>query len=138
MTKFFKIIHGYNETDYIGITENELPKAIWLFKQGTNRAVFENGAVRGQDIMRIVPDWHASQGWNKSWKMTPDDFADIKHLEAPYKKAYTEANHIADYAIAENKLNILSLPFEEALKIAPQENKQLSEGSKLLADKFKM
>lgn len=137
--KYFKIIYGFNEADYLGITENELPKAIWLFKNGTNRAVFGSGAVRGQDIMRIVPDWHASQGWNKGWKMTPDDFSDIKHLDEPYKKTYAEANLIADYAVKTNNLDILNLPFEQALQLAPKpEVNEITDGTKMLADKMKM
>lgn len=136
--KYFKIIYGYNETDYISVSENELPKAIWLFKQGSNRAVFEEGAVRGQDIMRIVPDWHSSQGWNKGWKMTADDFADVRHLENPYKETYSEANLIADFAIKSNNTDILNLPLEEAITFLPEENKELTEGTKMLADKLKM
>jgi len=136
--KYFKIIYGYGDTDYIGITENELPKAIWLFKEGKSRAIFEGGAVRGQDIMRIVPDWHASQGWNKGWKMTPDDYSDVKHLDLPYKKTYAQANLIADIALKENRLDILALPFEESVLMLPEENKQLSEGTKMIADKMRM
>lgn len=134
--KYFKIIYGYNESDYITITENELPKAIWLFKQGTNRAVFENGAVRGQDIMRIVPDWHSVMGWNKGWKMTPDEFNDIKHLEKPYKDTYAKAELISARAIQENKIELLEKPMDEV--DLPEKNPQISNGVKTLLDKFKM
>lgn len=136
--EYFKIIFGFNETDYISITKNELPKAIWLFKEGSSRSVFEEGAIRGQDIMRIVPDWHRAKGWNKGWKMTADDFADISHLEYSYKKIYELANNIADFAINEKNTNILNLPLNEALKIVPPENKQVSSGAKLLANNMKM
>lgn len=137
--KYFKIIYGYNEADYITINENELPKALVLFKEPNNRAVFENGAVRGQDIMRIVPDWHTDQGWNKGWKMTPDDFSDIKHLESGYKKTYAQAELIADTAIKTGNREMLNKPFAEALELTPkQEVNEITSGTKMLAEKMRM
>ena len=137
--KYFKIIHGYNEADYIPINENELPKALVLFKEPNNRAVFENGAIRGQDIMRIVPDWHTDQGWNKGWKMTPDDYADIKHLEPEYKKTYAHAELIANTAIKTGNRDILNKPLAEALALTPkQEVDEITAGTAMLTGKMKM
>jgi hypothetical protein len=118
-TKKFKIVYGYNEGDYIAIDENELPRACALFREGIGRGFFNNGAVRGQDIMRIVPDWHADQGWNKGWKMQADDYEAIRHLERPYQETYEQAKFLAEYAIRENKRELLTQPFQEAIKLLP-------------------
>ena len=85
--KFYKLVFGFNEGDYISIKGDELPKAIALFMEKSGRANFESGAIRGQDIMRIVPDWHKVKGWNQGWKMTADDYEDIKPLEDGYRLA---------------------------------------------------
>ncbi len=138
--KKFKIVYGFGEGEYLAISGNELHKAIALFMEKNGRAIFENGAIRGQDIMRIVPDWHAVRGWNKSWGMTPDDFEDIKPLEADYKEAYRRASYLAEFAIKENRRDLLLKPASEAIKEVPQLEKQnpISEATKLIADKMKM
>ena len=138
MTKFFKIQFGYNEADYLEINESELPKAIALFMEGSGRALFESGAVRGQDIIRIVPDWHTDQGWNKGWKMQPEDYQSIKHLEKGYSETYHQAREVAEYAIKENKRELLNLPFQLALSKLPVKNPEIAEATKKLADQFKI
>ena len=106
--KYYKVKLGYNEDDYISISEEELPKAIVLFLEGTGRGLFEDGAIRGQDIIRIKPDWHKLRGWNKSWKMTDADYGDIRHLENPYRDTYHLAEGIAKGVIQSNKRDLLS------------------------------
>ena len=108
MTKFFKIKLGYNEDDYISVSEDELPKAQVLFLEGTGRGLFEEGAIRGQDIMRIKNDWHKLRGWNKSWKMQDEDYADVQHLENSYRETYLLAEHIAKEIIKQNRRELLS------------------------------
>ncbi len=134
--KFYKVVFGFNEADYISIKGEELPKAIALFMEKTGRANFENGAIRGQDIMRIVPDWHKAKGWNQGWKMTADDFEDIKPLEESYRIAYERAKEIAEFAIKENRPDLLSKPASEANKEVPKFEKVVD--TKFLADKFKI
>lgn len=132
--KKFKIVYGYGEDDYITISGNELHKAIALFMEKNGRAVFENGAIRGQDIMRIEPDWHAVKNWNKSWKMTPDDYEDIKPLEADYRETRKKAEDIAKFAINNNQRFLLSIPATEAYSKIPQIKQ--TEENKLLTDVF--
>ncbi len=137
--KYYKIVYGFNPDDYLPITVDELPKAIALFVEKTGRGVFEEGVIRGQDIMRIVPDWHRARGWNKGYKMTPDDNADIAPLEEGYRKIYSKAKEIAEYAIKENRRDLLLKPASEAIKELPQGEmpKQISEGIIKLSDKFR-
>lgn len=134
--KYFKIQYGYNEADYLPITENELMKAIALFIEGNGRGIFEAGAIRGQDIMRIVPDWHRDQGWNQGWKMTPEDFEAISHLQRPYQELYSQAKMLTEMALRENKPELLKQPLQEVLKLIPVKLEISDEASKLLADKF--
>lgn len=136
--KKYKIVYGYNEGDYIAIDENELPRACALFREGIGRGFFNGGAVRGQDIMRIVPDWHAEKGWNRGYKMMPEDYEDIKPLEKSYQETYGQAKYLAEYAIKENCRGLFSAKFSEAIKLLPKENNPVSEEVKKLADKFQV
>lgn len=117
--KKFKIVYGYGEADYISITENQLATAISVFMEG-GRAIFNENAIRGQDIMRIVPDWHAEKGWNKGYKMIAEDYADIKPLERDYQDIYNKAKYLAEYSMKENRRDLLSQPLEEAVKVLPK------------------
>ncbi len=100
------------------------------------RAVFDAGAVRGNDIMRIVPDWHAEKGWNRGYKMTPEDYEDIKPLEKGYQEIYGQAKYLTEYAIKEDRRDLLSKPLSEGIKLLPQN--PISGEVKKLANKFKI
>ena len=133
--KYYKVKLGYNEDDYISVSETELPKAITLFLEGTGRGLFDDGAIRGQDIMRIRPDWHKLRGWNRSWKMQDSDYADIQHLESPYRDVYQLAEEIAKQAMQQNHRELLSQnkPLEDLESIligtsSAKDNKKLNEG----------
>jgi hypothetical protein len=105
--KYFKIIFGFSNADYLPIDENELAMAIYLFIQGTGRAVFKNGVCRGQDILRIVPDWHKVKGWSPAWKMTADDFEDVRSLQKPYQDFYEQVKDLVHLSIKENNPSLL-------------------------------
>ena len=137
--KYYKIVYGFNPDDHLPIKGDELPKAIALFVEKIGRGVFEDGVIRGQDIMRIIPDWHRVKGWNKGYKMNSDDNADVAPLEEGYRNVYNKAKEIAEYAIKENRRDLLLKPSSEAIKELPQGEipRQISEEVKKLADKFK-
>lgn len=113
--KYYKIVYGYNESDYFPITSDELHKAMYLSMKG-GKALFEAGFFqnRGNDIMRIVPDWHRVRGWNKGWKMTNDDYADISSLEEDYQKTLNNGKILTEYIVSSNELHLLNLPASKA------------------------
>lgn len=108
MLKHYRVKVGYRDDEFLSVSENELPKAQVLFLEGTGRGLFDEGAIRGQDIMRILPDFHRERGWNRSWKMQDEDYADIKHLENPYRDTYQLAENIAKEIINQNRRELLS------------------------------
>ena len=142
MVKFFKIVYGYNEGDYLPITADELHKAHVLAIEG-GKASFEAGFFqnRGNDVMRIVPDWHRVKGWNQGWKMTPDDYRDVEQLKKSFAKTFEKGKLIAEYAIRENRRDLLVMPaskaFEEIKTLVSPDQELLSESSELI-DKFKV
>lgn len=145
MVKYFKIVYGYNEGDYLPITSDELHKAQLVAIQGGS-ANFEAGFFnnRGNDIMRIVPDWHRVRGWNRSHKMDEFDFQDIRPLEESYKKTLDNSKKLIEFIIDNKRFDLLKKPASEAFveikELLPQ-NKftELNEGAtNLLTNKFKI
>lgn len=77
MTRYFKVVHGYNQEDFIAIDETELEKA--MYAHMTEKKVFlNNGSVNGSQILKIVPDYHKAMGWNYSYKLGTEDWEQIK------------------------------------------------------------
>lgn len=115
--KYFKIVTGYREDEFIGIDENELPKAQFLFLEGSGRGLFSGGAVRGQDIIRIVPDWHKVMGWNQGYKMTTSEYNDVKHLERGYRETYNDAKKIVTHVLSTGEKELLNKPIGETVRL---------------------
>ena len=145
MAKYFKIVYGYNEGDYLPITSDELHKAKLIAIQGGS-SNFEAGFYnnRGNDIMRIVPDWHRVKGWNRSHKMDEYDFLDVRPMEEEYKKTLSNADLLVNYIIENKRFDLLSKPassaFKEVKELLPQNRfSELNENAtKLLTDKYKI
>lgn len=141
--RFYKIVYGFNEDDYLSITSDELHKAQVIAIEG-GKAIFEDGFYnnRGNDVMRIIPDWHRVRGWNKGYKMTVLDHEDIKSLIEPYRKTLANSKLLAEYIIRNNKRELLSLPASEAFKqvkeLQSPNKKMLDSGVYKLADKFQI
>lgn len=135
--KYFKIQFGYNEADYLEIDGAELSKAIALFMEG-GRGLFKNGAIRGQDIIRIVPDWHTDQGWNKGWKMQVEDYEAIAPLQEAYNQTYHLAKEVAEFALKTNRRELLAQPLESAIAQLPIKNTEVIAPIKVLAEKFRI
>ena len=107
MNYYFKIQVGYGKDDYITITQDELHKALALFITGTGRGVFENGAIRGQDIVKIIPDWHMAMGWNKTHQMDTFDYEAIEPKRARYNLVYNKAKQYAHHILKNGDKELL-------------------------------
>lgn len=74
-----KVIVGYREDQYHTIDADEAHKAYYLFEHPKERGIFSNGvAIRGEDIQSIVPDWHATMGWNPTHELDSNDWNEIR------------------------------------------------------------
>lgn len=140
MAKHYKIVYGFGDDDYLPIIGDELPKAIALFMERTGRGVFSSGAITGSDIKRIVPDWHTAMGWTKGYKLTTFDYQEIKPLEEGYNNIYNKASKIAEFALSNNRRDLLALPASEAVKQIPMldQLKEVSDEVKKLANGMKI
>ena len=67
---------GFGTSDFITITEAEVPTAIKAQITG-KVAVFSEGTVAGNNIISVLPDYHSMMGWNHGYALTAEDFAEI-------------------------------------------------------------
>lgn len=74
-----KIICGYRKDQEYTIDGSEAHKAYYLFHNPDKRAVFSDGlAIKGDQIQSIVPDYHATMGWNATHVLTSDDMNELR------------------------------------------------------------
>ena len=116
-----KIITGFREDQEYTIDQEESHKAYYLFLNPDQRGIFKNGlAIRGKDIEKIVPDYHATMGWNKTHKMDEYDWQELKQkgIEKKAKEIMYNAQTLAKMPQA------LTLELSEAQKLflAPVDN----------------
>lgn len=105
-----KVVTGYNGEGFV-VSSEEAHKAYYAFTNPNVRVIFNDGgiAIRGQDIMRIEPDYHSAMGWNAGYKLTPEDWERIN--SSGTAKKFKDILQIATSA-AQNPNN-LQLPLSE-------------------------
>lgn len=104
----YKVLQGYEHDRNITINEDELERAYGLFMLG-GRWIFSGGPVDGKNIQTIVLDEHATMGWNKEYKLGPDDHEDIasKGIGQKARKALELAQKRVRYLIANKQENLI-------------------------------
>lgn len=99
MSKFkIKIVCGFRKDQEFTIDANEAHKAYYLFEHPEKRGTFETGlALKGSDIQRIEPDWHATMGLNKEYTLVGEDWNEIhaKGYLAKMQTIMTSAREIS-------------------------------------------
>lgn len=141
--KYYKIVYGFNQDDCLSITEDELHKAFVIAMEG-GKATFKAGFFqnRGNDVLRIVEDWHTAKGWNKTWKMGNEDYEDIRRLETSYKKTLESGRLLAESIIKNDRRDLISKPMSEALLelnlLQDKKPNFISTAASSLVDKFRI
>jgi hypothetical protein len=130
----YKILQGYEHDRNITINEDELERAYGLFMLG-GRWIFSGGAVDGKNIQTIVPDWNATMGWNKEYKLGTDDDEEIasKGLDRKSQKTLASAQEKVRYLIATKQENLIGTNAKLPELDTPQ-RKEISNEVKRIAD----
>lgn len=114
-----KIVLGYRQDQEETIDADEAHKAYYLFLNPEERGVFKNGlAIVGKDIQRIVPDYHATMGWNPDWKMNGDDWNEVrgKEIDKKIKNILVEGKELAYEIIRTGETTKLNKPLNLLLE----------------------
>lgn len=93
-----KIVCGFRKDQEFTIDANEAHKAYYLFEHPEKRGTFDSGlALKGSDIQRIEPDWHATMGYNKEYALVGEDWNEIhsKGYLAKMQSIMTTAKEVA-------------------------------------------
>ena len=130
-----KITTGFRADQYHTIDIEESHKAYYLFTHPDERGVFKNGvALLGSDIRSIVPDYHATMGWNPTHVLDNDDWTEIRGREIDIKirELLSQAKKLSE--LPNPHMNIL---LSEAINFLPEPS-PFSPEVKALSDKFKI
>lgn len=132
--KYYKILQGYEHERDVTIREDELERAYGLFMLG-GRSIFSGGPVDGKNIQTIVEDYHTTMGWNKEYKLIPDDFEELtrKGIDRHMRTALSLVKEKVQHLIDSKQSDLIGKNVEVML---PEKPKEISEGSAKLAEKF--
>lgn len=110
-----KIVYGLRQDQQHTIDASEAHKAYWLFEHPNERGTFNDGfAIRGQDIQQIVPDYHATMGWNPTHRLESDDWNELrtKDISRRIQRVMSAAREVAKLCIPSE----LSIPLPELVE----------------------
>ena len=126
---YFKIQVGYDQSQYIEINEDELEKAYYCFLHKKD-SLFSGGAVKGENILYILPDYHRIMGWNKGWKLTIDDEIELKEKKISNKcrDLISSAQEKVKLVVKEDKTDLIGKTIERP--------KEFEDMTKKLSNKF--
>ena len=127
-----KVVTGFRRDEYVTIEAEDAHKAYYLFLNPEKRGVFANGvALRGQDIHRIEPDYHATMGWNPRHVLDSDDWNELrdKGLDRQLQHVVASAREVAQLMPPER----MSLPLSELAPAlpAPEHSRRYAQGEQI-------
>lgn len=73
-----KVVVGFRKDQEFTLDANEAHRAYYLFLNPDKRGTFANGlALKGSDIQRIEPDYHATKCYNHDYRLTGEDMREL-------------------------------------------------------------
>lgn len=74
---YWKVRMDYSDdTNDLVIDEVDIVKVMFAFIKQQN-VVTSQGAIRGKDIISIIPDFVTSYGWNRGYIPTPEEWSEL-------------------------------------------------------------
>ena len=122
------------------VEAKESHKAYYLFNNPEKRGTFTNGvAILGKDIKSIVPDFNTTMDWNPSYKMSDDDWNEIRKKGLDKKAQFILEKAAIVAKMAEENPALLQMALSKAIVLLPENKNQnaISDSIERIADKFK-
>jgi hypothetical protein len=130
-----KLIVGFRRDQEHTIPAEEAHKAYYLFTHPDERGIFSNGlAIKGDQIQEIVPDYHATMGWNPTHVLDSNDHNELTLNGVKQKLQWimSEAKEIGTHGQKEQ----LTTPLNVLLK-GKAPTQKLYSGSKSIKELLK-
>ena len=101
---YFKAEHGYDAEDFLPIEAEELEKAIYTHMTG-GKAAFLAGSISGNIITVVKPDYHRAMGWNRGYKLGPDDDVELRQygIDTAHQKFLAKTKERIAFLVANNR-----------------------------------
>jgi hypothetical protein len=106
--KYFKVMRGFGQDDFIPIDESELASALFAHYKG-KVAFLNRGSINGAHISAIMPDYARALGYNSNYRMMPDDWVDLdrKGLRTAYEDCLLEAKQLVEMVEKTGRVELL-------------------------------
>lgn len=116
--KYFKVIRGFGDDDFIPIDETELDVAVYAQMTG-KMAFLKNGSINGSHISSIKPDFHRAMGWNYGHGLKAPDWQQLNDagVAKQYIGCLTESKQRIHYLLQMKRPDLIGQP-ETALAAA--------------------
>ena len=78
MKLYYTVKLSFDGQDDVEIGKEDLEYALYAFMGGGNVILSSGAAIRGKDIISILPDYNKMMGYNRGYKLNPEDW---NHVE---------------------------------------------------------
>lgn len=107
--RYFRVQYGHGKGDFLSITEDELPRAIYA-KLNSTMFKYANGTGMkdGKTFLSFDPDYHRHTGWALDHKATTrEDFKEIERYCPDYTGVFDAALALASEAVKTGNVLLL-------------------------------
>jgi len=110
----FEVRMSYDDTKNLFVTEKELPFVYFAMENNTVLYI-AGGAIRGQNIIDVLPDYNSYMKWNRDYKPSPEDYAYIgSQTKNKFRDAMLKAKNMVRQSGNDQKL-LVSLTKDKKL-----------------------
>lgn len=98
----FEVRMSYDDTKNLFVTEKELPFVYFAMENNTIIYI-AGGAIRGQNIIDVTPDYNSYMGWNRDYKPTPEEYATLQPFTSLFRESMSEAKNLVRISKGDHK-----------------------------------
>lgn len=89
----FEVRMSYDDTKNLFVTEKELPFVYFAMENNVVMYI-AGGAIRGQNIIDVLPDYNSYMGWNRGYKPTSEEYGRIEPFKNMFRDVMLETKKL--------------------------------------------